>query len=218
MVPARGEAHSASEIDVALVRELVLVVHVAQDRVRDPGVNPLEKVLLIDGRVHAVLAEDLDGDDGDLLGNRRRPITPHLAELPSPDGDGVGSRQPRRFEESVRIQPHLELPELGHVRGRRHGRASGAVDVPGMRTVHREHLVRVLLKRCPADPADAPFPRSGVPSGLPLEFLRHRAGFPVHHSPVVGERFAARPIDVLLREPLLSRPWRHNRSRRASRI
>ena len=57
MMPPGGKPHAVSDIDVALVREFVLVIHVAQDRIGNPCVNPLEQVLLVDRGVHAVLPQ-----------------------------------------------------------------------------------------------------------------------------------------------------------------
>ena len=56
VMPNGGELHAISDIDIALVREFVLVIHVAEYGIGNPRVNALEHVLLVDGGVDTVLA------------------------------------------------------------------------------------------------------------------------------------------------------------------
>src|SRR5260370_1362540 len=71
MMPAGGELHAVSDIDIALVGEFVLIIHVAEDGIGNPGVDALEHVLFVDGGVHAVLAEHCNRYDGHLLRDGR---------------------------------------------------------------------------------------------------------------------------------------------------
>ena len=137
----------------------MLVVHVAEHRIRHPRVDPLEHVLLVDRRVDAILAEHLNRDDGDFLGNRRRSVPAHLAELPSPHRDRIGARHAGGLQEAVRVQPQFELRALSVERGRG-DRRIGAVDAPGDPIVDGEGLARLLLHRRPAGPAQRPISRT----------------------------------------------------------
>ena len=114
--------------------------------------------------------------------------------LPSPQRFRVGARHARRFQKPVRLQPEIELIDLGHVRRNRDRRAC-AVDVPRVPPVHDVGLAEVRLRRCPADPAEAVLPRRRIVAGLPVEGLLAGPGFPVD-GPRVVRHFAARPVDV----------------------
>ncbi len=140
VMPAGRETRTVADVHVAGVGELVLVVHVAEHGVRHPGVNALQHVLFVDGRIDAVLAEHPDRHHRHLLGHRRRTVPAHLAQLPAPDGHGIGARQPRGLQEAVRVQPHLQLPELGFVWRRRDRRRGRAIVMPAKPAVHDELL------------------------------------------------------------------------------
>ncbi len=201
-MPAGRELDAVADVDVAVVGELVFVVHVAQHGIGDPGVNALEHVVGIDRGVCAVLAVDGNGHDAYLGRLDLRAIASHLAELPSPRRFWIRARLPCGLEESVRVQPHVELIDLGKGRRDRDRRSVGSVHVPGVRAGHDVRLVLVLLERS-VDPVDAVFPRRRVQPGLAIELLVHHARIPVHRPRVVGQRIDARPVDVARRLALL---------------
>ena len=110
-MPASREPDPAAEIDVAVVGELVLVVHVAERLARDPGVNPLKQVLLVDGGVHAVLAPR-DRHHAHPLGRHFGAVASHLAKLPAPDRLRIRTGERGRFQEAVRVQHEFDGIDL----------------------------------------------------------------------------------------------------------
>ena len=56
-VPFRGELHTAADIDVTLVGEFVLVIHIAEYGIGNPGMDSLQHVFFVDRGIHAVLPE-----------------------------------------------------------------------------------------------------------------------------------------------------------------
>ena len=202
-VPLGGEPDAAAQIDVAGVGELVLVVHVAEHRIRHPRVNPLQHVLLVDGGVDAKLAVDGDRDHGDPLRLHFGTIASHFAELPPPRGSRVRAGQTCGFEKAVRVQPQVELVDFREVRRRGHRCRGRSVHLPGVVVLDREDLVPLALERA-VDPADAVLPRRGVQSGLAIELLLHGRVLPVHRPRVVRQRVDSRPVDVARRLALLA--------------
>ena len=99
-----GREHHATEVLVVAVDELV--IQVADDRIGEPRLDPLDQVLAVDRALHPVFPErhERDGDDAALV---------LLVPL---DGDRVGARRQRRLEAAVRREPDLELPLLGQRR------------------------------------------------------------------------------------------------------
>ena len=51
------EARDLDAADVPVIRVDVLVVQVADDRIRNPGLDTLDEIVLVDYAVHAVLPE-----------------------------------------------------------------------------------------------------------------------------------------------------------------
>ena len=159
----------------------------------------------VDGGVDAVLAEHGDGDDRDLLRRRGRAVAAHLAQLPAPYGARVGARQARRLQEPVRVEPQVELPQLG-VRGRR-GQPHRRPRRRASRRVRRRPRTSArgpLLQRPAAAPAEPVLPAGRVASRLALEAFRHGPGCPVHRAGVAAERLAPRPVGVVAGEALLA--------------
>ena len=169
--------------------------------------HALEHVLLVDGRVDLESAGRRDLHDVGDLGNDRRAVAPHLAELPAPRRLRVRARHLRGLQEAVRVHPELDREDVRDVRLDRHRLTVRAVHVPRVhlraRRVQHEDLMRLLLQRT-VDPADAVLPRGGREARLPVELLLHRLRLPVHRADVVAELVRARPVDVLARLFLLA--------------
>src|SRR6187200_803759 len=193
-MPARGEPNAVSETHVAVVRELVLVVHVAERFAWHPRVNSLEQVLLVDGRIDAILAPR-DRHDAHALGRYLGSVASHLAELPAPDGLRIRIRACGRFEEAMWIEHELNWKNLGNVGRQRNRRRSSAVHVPRVSAVEHEGLMQVLLKRTIL-PTNSVLPSCRAEPWLSIELLLHRPVLPVHRPRVIGERVDAWPVSV----------------------
>ena len=201
-VPGNREANAVAQVGITVVDKFVFVVEVAKYGVGHPGVDALQQVFAVDGRIDPILSEDRDGDDPDLFRRRGGTIAAHLSQLPAPGRDGVGARQPRGLQETVRVEPHVQLParRIFGTGGDRLG--FGAILVPAVLAVDHEPLPGILLDGGPPDPAQTVLPGSGVLSGRPVERLHHDAGFPVHHPGIVVQ-LSAGPVDVITVETLL---------------
>src|SRR5678815_5751141 len=144
-VPFGGELHTAADIDVTLVGEFVLVIHIAEYGVGNTRMYSLQRVFFVVRGIRPELSTNGDGDDRDMFGCCRRSIAAHLTQFPPPDRFGIGARHHRRFEESVRVEPHVELPDLRILGPCGPGSVAGSIDMPAIVPVDHEYLMGVLL-------------------------------------------------------------------------
>ena len=191
-VPRRRPFHVADGNELG---RLVLDVEVAERGLADRGLDARDHVARVDRRVDAVLAEHRDRDDVHLLRLHDVAVAPFLELLPAPERDGIRAGQARRLDEARRIEPEVELIELGEL-GRNGDGLAIAVDVPSLAAVDDVRLPRLRLRRCAVLPAETVLPRRGTQARFAVEGLDARAGSPVDRAGVIGERIDARPIDV----------------------
>ena len=119
-------------VELLVLRVAVVVDHVAEVRVRHPGQDPLDEVVLVDGAVDAEPAQRRERHDG-----QRAPLEHQSGRR------GVVGRC-RRLQEPVRRHPDVELADLG-VGRLRHGVVPG--QRPGVLAEGEEDALLLSLQR-----------------------------------------------------------------------
>ena len=166
--------------------------------------DSLQQILCIDGGVNPVFSHHGNGNHGHFFGIHGGAIATHLPEFPAPGRPGISPRQHRRLQETVGVDPHIELPALGIVAWCRDRLTIDPVLVPGVTAIDHKRLPHFFLNRRSTFPAQAIFPGSRIITRFPVEALQHGALLPVHHPGVIAQRFTSGPIHLVSIQALLT--------------